>query len=438
MASIIRIKRSETSGNPTTLAAGELAYSALTDNGANGGDRLYIGTGVETDGDAANHLVIGGKYFTDLLDHTPGTLTASSAIITDANSKIDNIKIDNIDINGNTISSTDVDGNIVLDPNGDGVVSVNASKITNVAAPTTGTDAATKQYVDTLTGGAAVQLSFVGDAGSSSIVLSDSDLTISGGVGLSSTVSGAIVTLNADLATDSNVGVASFADSNFVVSSGEVTSKPFTIGSTEINLGETTTTLAGLTQLDVDNIRILDNTVASSTGILYIDPNPIDSDGGEVVIRGSLTVQGTTTTVNSTTVSINDKNIVLADSAATAGEADGAGLTINGPTTPATILYNGSTDRWDLNKALNLSDSIGTALFFNGTPATEAIEDHLVNNFFLAGEGIDLTYIDESNQLTVSAELATVSNPGVANFDSDQFTVTSGLASIFNIDGGEY
>ncbi len=77
MASIIRIKRSSTSGNPTTLGAGELAYSALTNNDSNGGDRLYIGIGTETAGDAANHIVIGGKYFTDLLDHTRGTLTAS-------------------------------------------------------------------------------------------------------------------------------------------------------------------------------------------------------------------------------------------------------------------------------------------------------------------------------------------------------------------------
>lgn len=515
MASTIRIKRSGTSGNPSTLAAGELAYSSLTDNGANGGDRLYIGTGVETAGDAANHIVIGGKYFTDMLDHTKGTLTANSAIITDANSKIDNIKIDNIDINGNTISSTDVDGNIVLDPNGNGVVSVNSSKITNLSAPTSDQDAATKLYVDNIVGGSGIQLTYAGDTGSHSLAINDSDLTIAGGTGLSTSVSADTLTVNLDStgvavgtygsttqipvftvnaqgqldsagsvaistsftiagdsgsdtfntgetltfvgtdpvqtgisnnqltisvdnATTTTTGIASFADSNFTVSSGEVTSKAFTIGSTEINLGETTTTLAGLTQLDVDNIRILDNTVASSTGVLYIDPNPIDSDGGEVIIRGSLTVQGTTTTVNSTTVSINDKNIVLADSAATAGEADGAGLTINGPTTPATILYNGSTDRWDLNKALNLSDSIGAALFFDGTAATEAIEDHLVNNFLLAGEGIDLTYVDASNQLTISAELATVSNPGVANFDSDQFTVTSGLASIYNIDGGEY
>ena len=127
MASIIRIKRSSVSGNPATLGAGELAYSALTDNGSNGGDRLYIGIGTETSGNAANHFVIGGKYFTDMLDHTPGTLTASSAIIVDANSKINNLNIGNLTLTGstNTISSTDTNGNIVLTPNGTGKTVLN-------------------------------------------------------------------------------------------------------------------------------------------------------------------------------------------------------------------------------------------------------------------------------------------------------------------------
>ena len=106
MASIIRIKRSSVSGNPNTLAAGELAYSALTDNGSNGGDRLYIGIGSETAGNAANHFVVGGKYFTDKLDHTPGVLTASSALIVDADKKLDELLVDNLSLNGSTLGST--------------------------------------------------------------------------------------------------------------------------------------------------------------------------------------------------------------------------------------------------------------------------------------------------------------------------------------------
>ena len=95
MASIIRIKRSSVSGNPATLGAGELAYSAL--NGA-GGNRLYIGMGTETSGNAANHLVIGGTYYTGLIDASvAGTLTtsASSIPVLSATGTIDTWKVGN-------------------------------------------------------------------------------------------------------------------------------------------------------------------------------------------------------------------------------------------------------------------------------------------------------------------------------------------------------
>ena len=111
MASIIRIKRSGVSGNPTTLAAGELAYSGLTDNGSNGGDRLYVGMGTETAGNAANHVVIGGKFFTDRLAHTAGVLTASSALVVDSNKKLDELLVDNLSLNGSTVGST---GELIL------------------------------------------------------------------------------------------------------------------------------------------------------------------------------------------------------------------------------------------------------------------------------------------------------------------------------------
>ena len=95
-------------------------------------------------------------------------------------------------------------------------------------------------------------------------------------------------------------------------------------------LGATSTTLAGLTQLDVDNIRINGNTISNtdSGGILYLNPHP-SGDSGELYILGNLTVQGTTTTINSTET-VNDLKIALADSATSVGEADGAGIEVNG------------------------------------------------------------------------------------------------------------
>jgi hypothetical protein len=132
----IRIKHSETAGNPPTLVRGELAYSALSDNGVNGGDRLYIGTGVEIAGDAANHVVIGGKYFTDKLDHTPGIVNPGSALIVDGSSKLNFISIDNITIDNNQIFATSTDSDLVMSPNGIGKAIIAGNAYPNTSGST--------------------------------------------------------------------------------------------------------------------------------------------------------------------------------------------------------------------------------------------------------------------------------------------------------------
>ena len=94
MATQIQIKRGAATAEtaPGNLAAGELAVTYGDAGGqANGGDRLYIGNSAGN-----GNLIIGGKYFADLIDHVHGTLTASSGLIADANKKLDNIKVDNI------------------------------------------------------------------------------------------------------------------------------------------------------------------------------------------------------------------------------------------------------------------------------------------------------------------------------------------------------
>ena len=104
MANIIRIKRSTTSGDPGTLGTGELAYSSLADNGLNGGDRLYIGTGTETEGtgNAAYHAVIGGKYFTDIVTAATNANTASTLVKRDASGNFSASAINGLSIAGNS------------------------------------------------------------------------------------------------------------------------------------------------------------------------------------------------------------------------------------------------------------------------------------------------------------------------------------------------
>ena len=58
------------------------------------------------------------------------------------------LTVDNILVDGNTISTTNLNGNLILSPSGSGVVDVDNSKISNVATPVASGDAASKGYVD--------------------------------------------------------------------------------------------------------------------------------------------------------------------------------------------------------------------------------------------------------------------------------------------------
>ena len=69
------------------------------------------------------------------------------------------LDVANITIAGNTVSSTNSNGNIVLDPNGTGTVDVSGAQITTVGAPSQSTDAATKGYVDGVVNGLDVKKS---------------------------------------------------------------------------------------------------------------------------------------------------------------------------------------------------------------------------------------------------------------------------------------
>ena len=100
MANTIQIKRSTNNTVPNsnisggTLTNGELGYSYSASDGSGdeaGLGKLFIGHADGLGGSRAA-VIIGGSYFTKLLDHANGTLTASSAILTDTNSHVDAVK----------------------------------------------------------------------------------------------------------------------------------------------------------------------------------------------------------------------------------------------------------------------------------------------------------------------------------------------------------
>ena len=127
MASIIRVKRSTGTSAPGSLNFGELGLTVGVGTHGNKGGRVFAGD------NSSNPQEIGGRYFTDLLSIEPGkvagqqnpsTFANGFVPILDGDRKVDLWNVDNLSMDGNTIASTNTDGNIVLNPNGTGVVAI--------------------------------------------------------------------------------------------------------------------------------------------------------------------------------------------------------------------------------------------------------------------------------------------------------------------------
>ena len=308
MAAIVRIKRSSTSGNPTTLAAGELAYSGLTDNGSNGGDRLYVGFGTETAGNAANHFVIGGKYFTDIIDGATNANTANKLVKRDGSGNFSAGTI-TATLTGNADTATsaaawttgrtitidgDVDGSASgVDGSGDVTITTTMDS-TGVSAGSYGSSTAIPNItVDakgriTAASTSSITTSFtLTDGSNSETIAGGNTLTVTAGEGIDAVVGSTdTLTISGEDASSSNKGIASFGG-DFSVSSGAVSlaNNSITIGSDAVALGATRTDINGLTSLDVDNLTLDANSITStdSNGNIELSPNGT----GTVVVPAS-------------------------------------------------------------------------------------------------------------------------------------------------------
>ena len=278
MASVIRIKRSSGTAKPASLNWGEMAY--VTGVGQYGGtnqykDRVFLGD------DGTNVNPVGGFYYTSMMEHTPGALNGVTnsrnsdggiVAILDSSRKIDVWNVDNLTLDANTLSSTNTDGDIIFNPNGSGEVMVPDDTFLGFGGGADGTATADSkiEYDENGTD----QLTFTG----------------------------ADVRFN--IATQSTT-----KDTGSIITEGGIGVEK------NVNIGGDLIVDGGNARLG--NIRVSSNVISSLAGAgnkIFIDPYPDGlSNEGDVVIKGNLQVDGTTTTVNSTQTTVNDPIMMVGD-----------------------------------------------------------------------------------------------------------------------------
>jgi hypothetical protein len=484
MAQTILIKRSTSSSTPSALANGELAYSAQS-------NKLFIG---RPGGGTGDIDAIGGKYYTDIVDGAASANTASKLVLRDSSGNfsagtitatltgnvtgnvtgntsgtalsvtqaaqtaitsvgtLTALQVDNLNLNGNTFSSTTGAVNITPAAGSaivlDGTISVDAGVVTGA------TSISSTAFVGTLSTVSQPNVTSVGTL----TALQVDNLNLNGNI-LSSTsgnlsitpVSGSTIVLDGTIIVDAGVvtGATSITSTSFVgaltgntstattletarnfSASGDLTAPnvsfngggavdlvttlatvnsnvgsfggttaipSFTVNAkglitaasevvisstldiaadtgtdNGVLIGTDTLTVSGgtgvATSVSGDTITIdIGQAVATTSNVTF---NNVTVNGtlasdditaatmtasGHVVVQGNLTVNGTTTTVNSNTVAIGDSIMVLnTDETGTPSENGGFEIE-RGTSTNVSVLWNEATDYWQINDGTTTS-----------------------------------------------------------------------------------
>ena len=412
MASFIRIKRSTGTSAPSSLKFGELGVT-LSGGGTQGnsGDRLFVGDNGE------NPQVVGGRYFTDLLNNTPGSVasaanasTASNGFVAiiDQNRKVDQWNVDNLRLDANTVSTTNTDGDLYIDPNGTGEVIIpddtfltfGDSKDGKIEYDENGTDRVQVTGVD-----------WTYAQTTDSSTKDNGALVVEGGVGIEKSVNiGGNVKVTG---VSTFTGIGTFASDLYVGGDLHIADDLF-VDEMEIrNLkvtgvstfqGNINQTGGVLTAVDarIGGVGISSNIISTKQGhgnLLYIDPYPDGlSNEGTVIVKGDLQVDGTTSTIDSFTVNLNDPIINL-------------GVTTSTRTVMMTANAGVSTIKLDTTAGINTGDGISGNNVASGTTITTY---DLPEKLVTISNAVESGGIATTTQLTVTANVDTNTDRGVA------------------------
>ena len=438
MATIIKIKRTTGATAPSGLNQGELAYvydTGSSSTGAGGsGLRLYIGDPTSTSNSA---IQIGGQYFTQLIDHAHGTLTASSAIIVDSNKAIDELLVGNNSTAGGAIKFNEGTNN------GSNFIALKApnSVGTSVTFTLPSSDGSDGHVLVTDGSGnlsfsapASSSFTLAADSGSSDTFNTGETLTIAGDTGITTTVSNNQISIDLD---DTSVSAGSYGSSTaiptFTVDAqGRLTAAGTAAISTTLDIAADSGTDDGVV-LGTDTLTFtggtgIDTSVSGDTVTFAIDSTVATLTGTQTLTNKTLTTPTLTTPRIADEGSINDANgneyikfqqtasAVNSLEVTNSATGNGAKLSTQGDDTNINLILDPKgSGVVDVNSSriTNLTDPTQ-----DQDAATKSYVDNVVN-------GLD---VKESVKVATTANLASTYNNGAG-------TLTASSNGALSIDG---
>jgi hypothetical protein len=308
-AAVVNAGQFNTTGN---LSATQVSTQTLKASALTSGRVVFTGTG----GLLADNAGI---------TFTANTLTVGGALPVTINGTIA------------TIATTTTNQDLILAPNGSGVVDFNDTNASNIADPISNQDAVTLGYLNTQLSSAVTNL--IND--DSSIYIYDTGangrIEVKVDADLVANITQDITTLTNDVKVSNTTVSTTTTTGALVVTGGVGVAGNITVGSrfksTDDTQSTSTTTGAIIT---AGGVGIAKNLTV----------------GGDASITGNLTVQGVLTAIQSSTLEVNDLQVTLAKGAGSSAAADGAGINVDYGNVGANITYTHATTSWNFNRAV--------------------------------------------------------------------------------------
>ena len=373
---------------------------------------------------------------------TLGTSTLTLGAATTDIAGITSLDVDNINVNLNTISSTDTNGNIVISPNGTGVVDLNTHKITGLSSPTSVSDGANKQYVDGVAQGLSIKNAIKFATTDTLANLTSGTVTYDNSAG-TLTLSNALTALDGINLTSADHGTRVLVKDETGSTAEEAKNGIYVL--TSLSLLTRATDANAPAEVTAGTFFFVQS--GNNNGDNgFVQTEIVNTIGTDALKYTQFSGAGQIIAGNGITKSGNELSVTVNTSTGGLGVESGSGLKIANAGVTNDMLFGSIANAKLANSSVTINSqslALGASLTLNAdniaeasSPTNQYFTDARARSAVSIGAGTGLAYVTSTG--VISGVDASTSAKGVAQFDSNDFAVASGVVTVQKIDGGTY